>query len=147
MTQNRGVPFQSDWNYAHLLRLLTLFEWDCTENLWWRHDEKNKLCFFVRCNDVFNWGSADCEEIIASDLPALEQAYDDVIKVDHDYGDIYFSDLWVSRQINRRPQGAYMKSLPESLRPLFEACGPVREVDLVNPVEYDETKKARQNIE
>ena len=111
-------------------RVLTVFAFDNTESLWWRIDD-GQVKFFAQCSDVFAWGCADCEPILPSDIDALERAAADVRAVVD--GEFHAGDLYGARRRGMRPQGAVYEVYPEGLWPLFNACGPEREVGLGNP--------------
>ena len=124
------------------------FEGPASDCLWWRTDrEYAPITLFVQCNDFFFWGSADCEEITPDDLPALAQACKDANEVTlHDvngkqygYGSVYGPSLWIARKRGERPQGACYPKHKE-LWPLYDACGPEREVGLGNPYKPGEPK-------
>lgn len=112
-------------------RLLRIFAFDNTDDLWWRGRDgasTGPLEFFVNCNDVFAWGCADCEKIESDeDLDALDQAKADA---PNDW-----PLLFVARKRKTRPQGAVYKHFDIESIPLFNACGPRREPGLGNP--YD----------
>lgn len=94
--------------------------------LWWRTDaEYAPLTLFVNCNDLFYWGSADCEEVHAGNVSDLERARDDLRAI----GDLCegFADiLFAARLRKMRPQGPYYNSIPKETWALFDACGPER---------------------
>jgi hypothetical protein len=113
-----------------VLRVLKAFEFDNTDSLWWRFDG-DKVRLFAQCSDFFEWGTADLEEILPEDVDLLEQCVKDVIELDRT--NMYAGELFAARKRKQRPQGACYKNLPESLWPLFDACGPERERSLTNP--------------
>lgn len=97
---------------------------DVCEELYWSEN----LEFFVICNDFFFWGAADAEGILQEDLELLEQCLID--------DDISGTLLYCARKRKLRPQGAAYKAfLLEESWPLFDACGPEREIDMLNPKE------------
>lgn len=110
-----------------ILAVLELFaRHDRHSEVWWRTDGAYApITFFVNCNDVFAWGCADCEQLTEETLPALAQAYQDSDKVG--------AELFCSRVRKERPQGAFYAYIPEEEWPLFDACGPEREVGPGNP--------------
>lgn len=91
------------------------------------------------CNDLFFWGSADAEAIDDSKLPAIRQAIADCGN-DVDTGVL----LWVARQREERPQGAYYSYFPRETWPLFDACGPERPIEFGNPYKPGEYKTNRE---
>ena len=98
---------------------------DCYSCIWWRCDgEYAPITFFVNCNDLFWWATADVEQVTPDDLPALRQAIAEVCEIDK-HGAPEGFELWAARKRKMRPQQpAYPKD--ERLRPLFDACGPAR---------------------
>lgn len=130
----------------HIEGLLALFAFDDCDSLWWRgvSDKgvnQSPLAFFVNCNDVFFWGSADVEEIeSAQDIADLAQAKRDMEAVEdaHDW-----PTLWVARKRGTRPQGAYYANMSVAEKELFDACGPHRETGLGNPMENIRMKRVQ----
>lgn len=103
------------------------------DRLWWRTDaEYAPITWLVQCNDLFYWGSADCETITPDNIAELERAVTDCRAVDEAVGELEAVDLFCCRINKTRPQGA---SYPKDQRfwPLFDACGPERAVGLGNP--------------
>lgn len=96
-------------------------EYDHHDSLYWN----SNLKFYVKCNDVFWWGTGDLEEITHDDINDLEQA----LKNSEDEGFILFA----ARKRNLRPQGAYYNLVNKKDRTLLNACGPKREIELCNP--------------
>ena len=113
-------------NEQHVINVLKAVErHDLYDSIFWRFNE-DKIQFFIICSDVFAWGCADLEELNKEDLPLLDQSMKDA-------GYVEGSLLYCARRRKMRPQGACYKEIKESLWPLFDACGPVREVDSANP--------------
>jgi hypothetical protein len=109
------------------------------ERVWWRTDPKYApVTFFVNCNDVFCWGTSDCEDLTPERLPLLGKALDDCAAAlggDADAekkGWPWGIDLFVARLRGERPQGAAYPT-DQRLWPLFDACGPERKTGLGNP--------------
>lgn len=106
-------------------------EYDCYgEPIYWAtHGDYAPITFFVLCNDLFWWATADAEKLTPEDIPILRQTILDV-EATGIYGlrlDAYEMgcELWCARKRKMRPQQpAYPKD--EKLRALFDACGPVR---------------------
>lgn len=111
--------------------VLEVFQWDNCDNILWRNDEtESDFKFFVLCSDIFEWGTADCEEILLDDIPELTQAKKDMAGLHEDYD---WPTLWVARKRGRRPQGAYYKNMSEEAKKLFNDAGPERSIDILNP--------------
>jgi hypothetical protein len=116
-----------------IMRVLRVFsDADDADYLWWKAAGEG-VEFFVMCNDVFAWGTADAEPITPENIGELEQAYRDAGKACGDKWGTNGALLFVARQRKMRPQGAYYKSLEEAERPLFDACGPYRPAGFGNP--------------
>ena len=85
----------------------------------------------ILCSDTFAWGVADLEPIeTLDDVDLLNQSCLDVGPIP-----IYGTDLYCARKRNMRPQGACYKCYNKEHWPLFDACGPVREIGFSNPVD------------
>jgi len=96
---------------------------DLHGDFWWRCDgEHAPVTFFVNCNDLFAWASADCERFDIGDIPALEKAIQDA-------GEIHGIALWCCRKRGMRPQRpVYLQELKDpALSAMFDACGPERD--------------------
>lgn len=123
---------------------------DIDDMLMWRVDMPSDDESFARpftvcvaCNDVFAWGCADAETITPDNLPQLRKALADVAAVAETWAGDEAAYLFVARIRQHRPQGA---CYPEDrkLWPLFDACGPERELGLGNPYapgQYPEVRK------
>jgi hypothetical protein len=118
---------------AFVYDILSIFAFDNTEDIWWRTDgEYAPVTFFVLCNDLFHWGTADLEKITPASLPALKQAFVDAGEA-AEHGTVWAAYLFCARQRGMRPQGAQYKHINEAMWPLFDACGPLRPVEMGNP--------------
>ena len=114
-------------------RLLTLLaRYDQHDDLWWSVGKDGELHFFIKCSDVFAWGTADAERVIAETVECLAAAYEDAQGASLDDGAAYGGALYVARQRQMRPQGAAYPKEP-AVAALFDVCGPEREVGLGNP--------------
>lgn len=104
--------------------------------VWSEHYASGDLEFSVLCNDTFWWATADCEEVNKKTLPELQKALDDACKIcgHSNWGDV----LYCTRRRKMRPQGAIYKNMPSKIKHLFDACGPEREVALMNPHDQKE---------
>jgi hypothetical protein len=115
-----------------LIRCLRATSFDNCDDLWWRTDGAYApVALFINCNDVFWWGTGDCERITPENIGVLEQSYVDA-KAACDIGSAYGGTLFCARVRKIRPQGAAYPDEP-SLWPLFDACGPERAVGMGNP--------------
>lgn len=121
-------------------RLLRLTSFEYCDLIWWRlpdpvpdgnggwkRPDKDELKFLVGCNDVFYWGTADCEEVTAADIDALEATVREVEAIMGRYRGQDAFPLWVARKRRLRPQPPMYKHLDPPLHPLFDAVGPERE--------------------
>lgn len=120
--------------------LSLLYQHDVQSSLFWR-DNDGKIRFFVNVNDVFYWGTADAEPVCdQEDLDQLKRAIEDATAIDPVVGPLDGISLYAARRRKLRPQGA---AYPENrdLWPLFDACGPEREINHGNPFAPG-TKKA-----
>ena len=110
---------------------------------WSRHaDAEERGSLWINCNDFFAWGCADSESIeSAEDLLLLAQAMSDAdLAGDASWGPL----LYCARRAKLRPQGAaYPKN--RGLWPLFDACGPEREVGIGNPYRPGEYRPGGAN--
>lgn len=117
-----------------VLRVLRVFAFDYCRDVFWRADgEYAPVTFMAICSDVFSWGCADCETITPENIEELERAFADTKAADPQLGGILATSLFCARVRKMRPQGAVYKSLPASLWPLFDACGPERTVGPEDP--------------
>lgn len=127
----------ADIDLEFVLRVLRLFgQTDCTGELFWRTDgDYAPITFFANVNDVFFWGCTDNEKITPDNIAEAEKAVADVRDITGKTGwstDAAWVNLFAARLRKDRPQGAAYPS-DERLWPLFDACGPEREVGLGNP--------------
>jgi hypothetical protein len=102
--------------------------------------------FYVKCSDVFWWGTADAERLTPHNIDAYEQAFADLKALD-EIGEAYADTLFACRMRKMRPQGCCYP--PERhLWPLFDACGPEREKGIGNPYAPGEREEieARKKI-
>ena len=124
------TPEPSDDVRLPLLRVMSAFSAaDICDGLWWKFDD-GELRLFAIVNDVFAWGTADLEEITPERIPVLEQALDDLLTIG-DHG-VELPDLYAARVRGMRPQDAAYPEHSE-VRALFDACGPERPRDMLNP--------------
>ena len=98
----------------------------------WSVDATGDIQFHVICSDCFFWGTADSEPITEENFPILEASFVDAKTALDSLGAIYAPILFVARVRQQRPQGAAYPNHPE-LWPLFDACGPKREIGIGNP--------------
>lgn len=82
-------------------------------------DETEYDCtFFVQCNDLFYWASADAERIAPEEYPDLLKALDE----SPENG----AELWCARHRKLRPQAPYYKYFSQAEQVLFNEAGPER---------------------
>lgn len=122
-----------------ILRVLRATAFDHCDEIWWRTDgEYAPVTFLAKCNDLFYWGGADCERITQQNVHLLERAKEDLTAVaikGHRKGyaaTLYAVDLFCCRVRGMRPQGCCYPREREAW-PIFDACGPPREVGPGNP--------------
>lgn len=115
--------------HDEILDLLSFVaKYECEHSIYWTED----LGFFVGCNDLFAWATADAEEISSSDdLANFKQAVLDAIEACPLHGSTFGGDLYCARRRGMRPQNAvyrpeYFLGKQPELVPLFNACGPER---------------------
>jgi hypothetical protein len=123
---------------------------DLWDAIYWRTDEEfAPVTFWVNCNDLFWWATADNEEItpenfhllkeavndVASALGAADPSYDKKLSIEEwkvafdlwrKVGS-YAADLFCARSRKMRPQHPCYKIYPQILHPLFDVCGPKRD--------------------
>jgi hypothetical protein len=101
---------------------------DDHSDLFWRVYGRN-IRLYANVSDVFEWGTADLEEITPERLPDLQRAYDDLVAID---ATEWLATLFAARIRQMRPQGAAYPDNPV-VRVLLDECGPERDVGLMNP--------------
>lgn len=115
--------------------LATLARHDACDDVTWRADvPTRRVTFWVNCNDFFEWATADTEEVTAETFSEFAKAYEDAARAEADTMCVYGGLLYCARQRKCRPQGAAYRNMPDAIRPLFDACGPARAKDILNPV-------------
>lgn len=108
--------------------LAVFFQADIRDELLWRVDG-DKVTFAANVSDIFEWGTADAEEITPDTLPELLKAYDDLNAID---GGFWTAALYAARKRHLRPQGAAYP-VEHEFAVLFDECGPKRETGYGNP--------------
>jgi len=111
-------------------------ECDIYEGLMWSV-KGGAVQFSAICSDLFYWGCADAEDIIApDDLDLLKQCLADLQAADDTT--YLIGELFAARKRGMRPQTPWGRTydrenscytednLLPSVRALFDACGPVR---------------------
>lgn len=137
-----------------VMRLMALY--DDRDSLFWRWDEDNKeMIFYVTCNDLFYWATADLEQITHENMDLLKQSYEDCKEACPILSTIYATEVFACRARGMRPQGAAYPGDMETtmhdgtveidsfagVRALMDEAGPEREVDkslFGNPYERPE---------
>lgn len=95
------------------------------EDLLWREQADGSWKFFVICNDIFWWATADLEEITPDNIHILEESYKDLNAIDY-VETSFTSMLFAARARGMRPQRpAYPRD--DKVAMLFDAVGPPRE--------------------
>jgi len=125
----RSVP--STRFLLDLMHLMSQYDLFAGEIQWDKH-----LHVWIPANDLLVWGSADGEELEEADFPLLYQCFTAVREAseakDDDYGGTSLM-LYCCRKAGMRPQGAFYDHILPLFWPLFDACGPKREVKFGNP--------------
>lgn len=119
----------------------TLLRWfadhDLCEDLGWtthssalltyEGEPSGEIKFFVLCNDMFWWGTADSEWVTNEDIPELQRAYDDL--ENSECHEVWAPQLWISRKRGMRPQRPWWdrERIPDPVKELFKAAGPHRD--------------------
>lgn len=119
--------------------LYGLLEWYFSVNV------ENNIKFYINCNDIMHWGCSDNEEIDNISFPLLKETFKEIESfsvMDTEY-ELNLCDisimLFVCRMRKMRPQNACYplyrnKGLQWKIHELLNACGPEREVDILNPL-------------
>ncbi len=117
-----------------LLRLAVQYRMD--EEIMWKISNAPWGLFraYILCSDLFAWGLADSEAVLVNDIPKLAKAFEDCEKVDA-FNTHWGTWLYCCRKRGMRPQGAAYTHIDPALWSLFDATGPERRVDAVNPYE------------
>lgn len=104
-----------------------IIELDITDDLFYVNDDDG-IKIIVNCNDLFWWATADGEEVTTENIVDLERAVKDCIEANpNGLTGAYSHSLFACRMRKMRPQPPCYKTIPEFLRPLFDACGPERD--------------------
>lgn len=112
-------------------KVMALFEMGETRDTLLWHCEDGRFAMSANVSDVFDWGSADAEDITHETLPILADAFRDLKARNGDTE--WLAELYAARIRKMRPQNAVLNDMTPEIRALFEACGPEREVDFRNP--------------
>lgn len=130
---------------AFIVKVLQQFDYE--DGLLWSVKDGHAK-FSVICNDVFWWGSADAEDLTPDNVDELKRAREDVMSAKgRDQGsseaewryEAYAKELFCARVRKMRPQGAAYPKDPK-MWSLFDACGPEREIDILNPIPHPSKK-------
>lgn len=108
-------------------------EHDLREDVLYQVTPDRKVSIYFLCNDLFWWGCADAEEITPENLPVLRQCVANLKAVDKVLGTVHVAELFCSMVRKERPQGVCYDGFEPEYWPLFDACGPEREVGMGNP--------------
>jgi hypothetical protein len=130
---NSGPPTNEQLERFHFMtRVLNEF-WsqDIQEMLFYRMNSDNYIHFYVICNDVFYWGTADLEEVTEDNFEELQLAIAETVRAGGTACEGAY--LFCARVRKLRPQGAVYRRMDSSVWPLFDAVGPERELTMDNP--------------
>ena len=95
------------------------FDGPNSDELWWRTDiDGEQIRLLVNCNDLFWWGTADCEQLTYENIGLLESTYEECTKDEKSRAHL----LWIARIRRLVPQEPYFKYFPESMHAKFRAC-------------------------
>lgn len=112
---------------AFMERLLRVIEAaENNEDLLWREQADGSWKFFVICNDVFWWATADLEEITPDNIHLLEESYRDLKAIDY-VETSFTSMLFAARSRGMRPQYPAYPKFFDKVSALLDAAGPPRE--------------------
>lgn len=123
---------------AFIRRVLSIVDrFDFHDCILWYCEEGKPVQFFVGCNDLFWWATADCQVVTPENVDELERAFVDAAAADDccAYGPM----LFCARMRGERPQGAAYPINFKDYQPrtafwtLLDACGPERDVGPLNP--------------
>lgn len=122
---------------TQLIEVLRIFSFNHTEDIWWRENEedRNQLDFYVNCNDFFYWGASDLELITSEKLGILYECKKDLDALDIPDRNRQYGLLFAARARGMRPQGRYYEYLNPKTHHLFDACGPKRDIKVVQTEE------------
>lgn len=156
-TQQKEIKMTALSKYEFMIKVMNLMsQHNDRDSLFWRWSPKEKeMQFFVVCNDLFYWATADLERITPENLHLLKLSYEDCEKACPVMGTIYATEVFACRVRGMRPQGAAYpcdmttthttgNTETDSLagvRTLMDAAGPEREIDqsaFGNPYERPE---------
>lgn len=119
-------------NPDFVFKVLKFFsEQDFKDQLMWLVND-DEVDFAINCSDEFWWGCADAEDLTEDNFDVLTKSFLDCENINQTFGDIWAPLLFCCRVRKMRPQGCAYPDIKE-LWPLFDECGPEREVGLGNP--------------
>lgn len=117
---------------------------DMQDQIWWNiagKGDDEEVRFFANTSDLFYWACADLEEITIDKLDLFLSAIKDTEEACGG-GIAYAPELYAARVRQMRPQGAAYPEEKE-LWPLFDACGPEREVGGGNPHQHPKDRQEK----
>jgi hypothetical protein len=104
------------------LKVFAIYEQaDDYESLMWRVEGPDEIRLLINCSDFFYWATAESEEILAEDVPALRAALLDLLAADSDVGSCYLGELFAARKRKLRPQKPCYKNMEPAIAELFNA--------------------------
>jgi hypothetical protein len=93
--------------------------------------EGDQVSVLMNCSDLFYWACVDTEPVTPDNISELERSVSDCERAVK-FGGCSSPSLFAARMRKMRPQGAAYPEEPE-LWPLFDDCGPERDVGVGNP--------------
>jgi hypothetical protein len=100
-----------------------------SEGIWWKVSEaasdgdRREVRLFAICSNVFDWATADLEEITRDDAGLLQSCAADLGELEKGW----LPELFAARKRRMRPmRPVYREMSGEHLVALFDACGPER---------------------
>ncbi len=130
---NQGPPTSEQLERLHFMNMVLeqFWRYDIQDMLFYRMNPNNRIGFYVICNDVFHWASADLEEITEQNVEELRLAIAESLGHSGNASDGVI--LFCARMRKLRPQGAYYKHISSGVWPLLNEVGPERQINMANP--------------
>lgn len=92
----------SDSDYL-ALRAFKLTEFQFTEEVFWRQNDKNpdQLDVYVDCSDVFAWGISDVEQITEDNIDILEETINQANTLKDGVAELYSESRELNQQLRQ----------------------------------------------